>query len=43
MKHDATGDGVVNFNSEVKDESVGMCNSEVYDLMVLIFICLLLV
>ena len=47
VKHDATLDDesidVVNFNSEVKDESVGMCNSEVNDLMVLMFICLLLV
>lgn len=48
VKHDVTLDdaciGVVNFNSEVlKDESVGMCNSEVNDLMVLMFICLLLV
>jgi len=47
VKHDATLDDesidVVNFNSEVKDNSVGMCNSEVNDLMVLMFICLLLV
>ena len=47
MKHDATLDdesiGVVNFNSEVNDESVGMCNSKVYDLMIVMFICLLLV
>ena len=47
VKHDATGDDesidVVNFNSEVKDESVVMCNSEVNDLMVLMFICLLLI
>ncbi len=47
VKQDATGDDeridLVNLNSEVKDESVGMCNSEVNDLMVLMFICLLLV
>ena len=47
VKHDVTLDDesndMVNFNSEVKDESVGMCNSEVNDLMVLMFICLLLV
>jgi hypothetical protein len=47
VKHDATLDyesiDVVNFNSEVKDNSVSMCNSEVNDLMILIFICLLLV
>ncbi len=47
VKHDATLDDesidVVNFNSEVKDNSVGMCNSEVNDLMVLMCICLLIV
>lgn len=43
VKHDATLDDE-NFNhSEVKDESVVMCNSEVNELMVLMFICLLLV
>jgi hypothetical protein len=48
VKQDATGDDeridfLVNLNSEVRDESVGMCNREVNDLMVLMFICLLLV